>query len=128
MAQCVADQIAKDMRDWIATEDIPPWDECRCALAGGGNVLHGGDLHRRYTGNCVGHEADECPWGGTYEPFTIDEDGGWEHGRKCRAQFERLPELDSLKGAAWRDLSDGSIAWRDPWFDPVFCITRKMVG
>ena len=128
MAETVAERIANDMRDWIGEEDIPPWDECRCTREGGGLYLGHGRLHRRYTGSCVGHEADECPWGGIHSSPTRDDPGGWEHNPDCRAEFARVPEMDSLKGAAWRDLLDGSIAWHDPWFDPATCIFRKRAG
>lgn len=115
LAGVSAAEIRADMADALESEEIPWWDECWCACDGG--IVGYGELHRRYTGSCVGHDADECP-GGKYYPHSDWEVGGWEHGPLCMVLYRRRPDLDDLAGAAWEDTADGSIMRRDPMLDP----------
>ena len=115
LARAVAPMIAADMADWLDSEDIPWWDECRCDSEDGRPGY--GLLHRRYTGYCVGHNASECT-GATYEPDSDHGPGGWDHAEHCRAEFTRVPEQDTLEGAAWLDTRYGEIVRHDPRYDP----------
>lgn len=116
LARAVAPMVAADMAGWIGSEDIPWWDECRCDSYDASPTGPGG-LHRRYTGYCVGHDASECT-GGRKWPNRDDEPGGWEHAESCRAEFTRVPEQDTLEGAAWLDTRYGEIVRHDPRYDP----------
>lgn len=117
LADSVAAEIRIEMAEALESpEDIPWWDECRCACEGG--TIGCGTLHRRYTRYCVGHDADVCPAGGIYYRGIDDEPGGWEHGPHCATAYTRRPDLDNLSGAAWKDGFSGHISHHDPRYDP----------
>lgn len=110
-----ATEIARIMAEasYLDEGEIPAWDICTC------DCIPDRD-HRRYTGDCLGHNAEDCP-DGEYSPEYPDEPGGWSHSWECESQkyaFTREPALDDARGAAWWDNFEKEIVWKHPEWDP----------